>query len=80
MRRMHQINRPCQGGKSLAQFGDRSLSLLREDQAAAGAAKQLHTQILLQPFDLLADRSRGDVQLGRRLADAAVPCGGFEGT
>ena len=46
--------------------------------AARRAAEQLHTEVLLETFHLVADRGLRDVQLDRRFLERQMACGGFE--
>ena len=55
-----------------------ALPIWRQCQRAVLPDEQANPEFLLQPFDLMADRSLRDVQLGSRQREAQMPGGGFE--
>ena len=58
--------------------GEVVLRLRRQCQGAVLADEQANPKLFLQPFDLMADRSLRDVQLGRRLREAQMPGRGLK--
>ena len=58
-----------EGVEALAQPRQAGARRLGELHAAAGAAEQLHAEVLLEALDLVAHRGLRDVQLGRRLLE-----------
>src|SRR5207253_2974867 len=54
------------------------LGFRRQCQRTVLPDEQANSQLLLEPFDLMADRGLRDVQLGSRLRKAQMPGGGLE--
>ena len=52
--------------------------LVRQGKPASRPPEQRDAEILLETADLMADRSRRDIQLARSLGEAAKSCGRLE--
>ena len=61
-----------------ADAGQIILGFRRQCQRTVLPDEQANSQLLLEPFDLMADRGLRDVQLGSRLRKAQMPGGGLE--
>ena len=58
--------------KAVANSGQRGTREAGEIQSAVQALEQLYAEVTLQRVDLVADRRRGDMQLGRRFLKAQM--------
>ena len=65
--------------EALAERRQGRLAGIGEAQRPGQAAEQGYLEQLFERLDLVADRGRRDVQLGRRLGEAEVPADRFEG-
>jgi hypothetical protein len=65
--------------ETVPQGGQGGLAGLGQPEGPGQAVEQGHLEQFLERLDLVADRGRRDVQLGRRLGEAEVPAGRFEG-
>jgi hypothetical protein len=73
------FDRGEQAGESILDPGQHGRSLRRQFQCPGQAIEQRQVEELFQQLDLVADRRRGDRQLGRRLFEAQVACRRLEG-
>ena len=73
--RLHRGRERVEAFAQLRQAGARRVGELH---AARRAAEELHAEVLLEAFHLVAHRRLRDVQLGRRFLERQVARGGFE--
>ncbi len=64
--------------ESLAESGKAGLASVGEQERVAHTPKELHAQVALEPFHLVADCRGRDVQLASCLREAEVPARGLK--
>ncbi len=72
------VDRVGEPDEALAESGKAGLAGVREQEGVAHSPKQLHTQVALEPFHLVADCRGRDVQLASCLREAEVPARGLK--
>ena len=65
--------------KALPQYRQGGLSSLGEPKRPGQAPEKGHLKQFFQSLDLMADRCRRHIQLGRRLCKTEMPAGRLEG-
>ena len=70
--------RPAEMLEAARQFRQHGAAGVGQQQPACQSLEQLDAQLLLERLHLMADGSRGDVQLVGRLDEAQVACGRLE--
>ncbi len=75
---LQSFDRVCEPVKALAESGKAGLAGVGEQERVAYTSKELHAHIALEPFHLVADCRRRDVQFRRGPREAQVPARGLE--